>query len=290
MSDNFTGRWLVTEYVFNPDGSFAGVVKQKRHLEHLSDTRLRVIQDCEPSSDLVNHPMNRFRGFWEFDLEVNGHHREYLGKDVIGTGFSYGEKTMIGQGVWTRFGYNFTSFGFLLTPHRQLTGGTFFHANQMVARIVGVACPETKDSPDDFTELRHDISAQTLAIQWRGTLVRYDSSGDLVQETEVLCNYEDSQIFISELPSKRMIIRFGYQEEYDLISGTHFLEQEAVTSVGKRKQYGCLLDQVLFSSDGIKLQVKTILDAKTKTIIMIQKWRKAQKEQVTDILEFSTLF
>ena len=39
MSDKFLGAWLVSEYVYNPDGSFAGIVRQRRELLQMDNGR-----------------------------------------------------------------------------------------------------------------------------------------------------------------------------------------------------------------------------------------------------------
>ena len=62
------GAWLVTEYVHDPDGRFAGVVRQRRTLEAVSPDRMRVTQICEPGPELADHPMGAFAGRWAFEL------------------------------------------------------------------------------------------------------------------------------------------------------------------------------------------------------------------------------
>jgi hypothetical protein len=141
--DNFGGAWLVTEYVYNPDGTFAGIVKQRRIVEAIDDGRLRVTQFCEPSDELADHAMGAFAGEWVFDLEVDGAHRHYLGPDVVGLGTEWQAGAMTGSGLWPRFGHEFTSYGVLVAPDRQLTGGFFSKAGRSVADIVGVAVPES---------------------------------------------------------------------------------------------------------------------------------------------------
>jgi len=141
--DNFGGAWLVTEYVYNPDGSFVGIVNQRRTVEAIDDGRLRVTQFCEPSAELTDHAMGAFAGEWVFDLEVDGAHRHYLGPDVVGLGTEWQPGAMTGHGLWPRFGHEFTSYGVLVSPDRQLTGGFFSKAGRSVADIVGVAVPES---------------------------------------------------------------------------------------------------------------------------------------------------
>jgi hypothetical protein len=152
MSDKFTGNWLVTEYVHHPDGAFLGIVRQKRRLVKLENT-IRVIQDCEISPELANHPMKDFAGHWEFDIERKERFRFYQGPDVLGLGVSWGENYIEGSGKWPRFGYDFKSFSLLVSPERQLTGGTFSKEHEPMAVIIGVARPEKEDALEAWPNL-----------------------------------------------------------------------------------------------------------------------------------------
>ncbi len=163
-ADSFGGAWLVTEYVFDPDGAYRGTVAQRRLVEQLEGARLRVTQQCEPSAELEGHAMAAFAGEWVFDLEVVGDQRRYLGPDVVGTATQWQPGAMTGQGLWPRFGYEFESYSVLVAPDRQLTGGFFSLAGRSVADIVGVAVPETAG-----TEPRLDLSAPVPEVsdEWQ---------------------------------------------------------------------------------------------------------------------------
>lgn len=153
MADNFLGAWRVTETVFNVDESYAGYVHQRRELLRLENGNLRVIQNCDVSAELRTHPMGSFQGEWVFDLRIDGKHRHYLGADVIGMGIQYVDGIMTGRGHWPRFGHSFVSFGFLDGSERQITGGVFHDNGTPVAKIIGIALPETSDRswPDIVT-------------------------------------------------------------------------------------------------------------------------------------------
>lgn len=138
------GNWLVSEYIYNPDHTFAGINHQRRMLEKLENGNIRVTQICTPESALDLHPMGAFRGEWVFDLRVDGDTRHYLGPDVIGIGQMIEDGIMTGKGRWPRFGYDFTSFSILVTPDCQLTGGQFLDGEALVANIVGVAVAENE--------------------------------------------------------------------------------------------------------------------------------------------------
>ena len=152
--DPFSGAWLVTEHVYDPGGTYRGLVAQRRLLEPVDGGRVRVVQHCEPSPELDGHPMAAFAGDWTFELEVDGTRRRYLGPDVMGAATEWQPGTMTGRGIWPRFGYEFESYSVLVAPDRQLTGGFFSLAGRSVADIVGVAVPESSGM-----EPRLDLSA-----------------------------------------------------------------------------------------------------------------------------------
>jgi hypothetical protein len=153
---SFLGDWLVSEYVYTPAGEYAGVIHQRRKLQPQGDV-IRVIQICEPvkvaeeiseRAKEVVEIMNKRVGEFVFDLKLVGKARHYLGEDVVGGGFSWKDGVLTARGMWTRFGYNFTSFSMLLDPNRQVTGGKFFIANEEIATIVGMAVPENEGYPE----------------------------------------------------------------------------------------------------------------------------------------------
>ncbi|MXW98930.1 MAG: hypothetical protein F4Y05_04520 [Acidimicrobiaceae bacterium] len=165
--DPFSGAWLVTEHVYDPDGAYRGSVAQRRRVEPADRGRVRVVQHCEPSPDLDGHPMAAFAGDWIFELQVDGPRRRYLGPDVMGAATEWQPGTMTGRGIWPRFGYEFESYSVLVAPDRQLTGGFFSLAGRSVADIVGVAVPESSG-----VEPRLDLSAPVPEVDDRWPLHR----------------------------------------------------------------------------------------------------------------------
>ena len=272
MSDNFTGRWLVSEYVYNPDGSFVGIIQQKRYLETHEDGRIRVIQDCEPLSEINQHPMANFKGHWEFDLLREGRLRHYHGPDVIGTGYPWGDKAMTGEGIWTQFGHNFTSFAFVPHAERQLTGGTFYNSGEMIAKIVGIAHPETKDNVDIFPTLADDNNAQQISEKWHGTVSRYDILGDLISENSLSRSYT-KQGFIEQYDSGKILTLSGFTgKSLTVIQGNFSDNGQAQALYGKSKTYGCYTEDVFYTSSGLVIQNLTILDNQYHQVIMLRKW------------------
>ena len=124
--DRFLGRWAVLESVYSSKGDYLGEVSQERVLTQLPKKVLLVSQTCHPSESLLSHAMGRFSGHFEFELEKIGADRLYAGPDVIGGATEVLSGCLLGQGVWPRFGYNFTSWSIKVDEVCQLTGGRFF--------------------------------------------------------------------------------------------------------------------------------------------------------------------
>ncbi len=146
-NEGFLGDWRVREYAYSATGRYLGSVRQRRRLQRIDETSIRVIQDCEPDATLDGTPMARFRGHHEFTVEIDGRIRHYRGPAVLGTGVSFGDGVMLGRGVWPVFGHGFRSFSVMAEPTRQITGGTFYRAAHLVANIVGVASPAVEAPP-----------------------------------------------------------------------------------------------------------------------------------------------
>ncbi len=177
--DSFGGAWLVTEYVYDPDGTYRGTIAQRRELKQVTRGCLRVTQRCEPSAALAGHPMAAFAGEWVFDLEVDGVRRRYLGPDVVGTGTEWQRGAMTAQGIWPRFGYEFESYSVLVAADRQLTGGFFSLAGRSVADIIGVAVPESSQvKPQlDLSAPPPDLNNEHKSHIDVGTTGRADHNG-----------------------------------------------------------------------------------------------------------------
>ena len=171
----FVGPWLVSEYVYNSDGSFAGIVRQRRELRRRQDGDLDVIQHCAPGPELSGHPMAEFAGERIFTLRVDGRARRYLGPDVIGAGLGWGEGALTGRGVWPRFGHNFTSFSVMAAPDRQITGGQFFNAGERIANIIGLAVPEAPDA--SYPAFVGPTAPAGISPRWHGRRRRVDAAG-----------------------------------------------------------------------------------------------------------------
>jgi hypothetical protein len=263
MTANFTGHWLVSEYVYNPDGTFVGIVRQQRMLEPQGNGRIRVIQQCEPQAELAQHAMGAFKGEWVFDLVVDGRARRYLGPDVLGIGLAWGGEVITGRGVWTRFGHNFQSFSVMVTPALQITGGKFYNASEMVANIIGVAVPERADSPAqyaDFTGMQHP---RDVARHWHGSSHRFNADGTPRQQSTVQRTYHglgwDDEYLETGEETK---VQLRAREARELVSGTQ---------MGIAKRSGWLLEMEMVHESGVLIDSVQILENFTDCLIGLRR-------------------
>ncbi len=153
----FNGDWRVTEYAYTPAGEFVGYIRQERALWPTQQA-LRIRQICAPVEEApglskearrVCAALNRRNGTFIFDIHTHGSARHYRGPAVLGSGRLWREGVLTARGLWPDLGYTFTSFSFMLHPHRQITGGRFTLAGRELCTLVGVAVP----APQPYAEL-----------------------------------------------------------------------------------------------------------------------------------------
>jgi len=169
--DSFGGAWHVTEYVFDSEGVFLASLRQIRRVLVLAPGRLEVQMRCLPCPALAGHPMAAFEGEWRFGLTRQGQKRVYGGPDVTGEGIEWLPGLLTASGRWPHFGpFAFCSWSLLTSPNRQLTGGTFYLGDQMVARIVGVATPA--QAADQWPSLPPPVVPGDRARVWTGARLR----------------------------------------------------------------------------------------------------------------------
>ncbi len=250
QNTSFIGSWLVSEYVYTPNGEYVGVIHQRRQLIPNGDV-IRVIQISEPvevadeiseGAKSVVEIMNKRIGEFIFDLKLVGRARHYLGQDVIGGGFSWRDGVLTARGLWPRFGYNFTSFSILLNPNRQVTGGKFFNANEEVATIVGVAVPEDEGCPE--------MTSGEISGSYHGERFSILPDGDLFETTTL--------------------------ESGGLLSD---LQKQAPALHQKEKKYGPLLEVEAVTAPGETVSLLEVKDSATDTIAGLAKWFRDEKLQ-----------
>jgi len=242
---SFLGDWLVSEYLYTPAGEYAGVIHQRRKLQPQGDV-IRVIQICEPvkvadgisaKAKEVVEIMNQRVGEFIFDLKLVGRARHYLGEDVVGGGFSWKNGVLTARGMWTRFGYNFTSFSILLNPNRQVTGGKFFVANEEVAAIVGVAVPEEEGFPE--------LQSSAPGGNYRGERYLISPDGELLETLEITAD--------------------------DIT----FIDTENMH--GREKQYGALREIEAVTAPGETVSWMEVNDESTGMVAGLCKWNRDEK-------------
>jgi hypothetical protein len=282
---SFTGRWLVSESIYQPDGSFAGIVRQQRHVEPTGESRIRVLQECTPAPELAGHAMDAFRGKWEFELLVQGQARQYLGPDVIGTGVAYGTKYLLGQGIWPRFGYNFTSFSVLLDDRTQITGGKFSRGHCLIANIVGLGTAETDESRDRWLSLNPLQPADFRQGAWDGQTSLYGAQGNLKLETAIHSERSDNRLIFSW--DNAQLLEIAAQPDRQIVTGALTMPGGSGTQVvhGERHHAGCMAETILFTPTGIRIEIAEIA-VSASSMILVQRWFQ---RHILHHVEFSLL-
>ncbi len=281
----FLGAWLVTEYVYNSDGSFAGTVRQRRELERLENGRIQVTQHCQPDEALADHAMGEFTGKPVFELSVDGRYRRYHGPAVLGTGRPWGDGAMTGRGFWPEFGHNFRSFAVLPEPHWQLTGGKFFRATEMLANIAGVAVNEKFSQ--DWPTLEGPHWAGDVATNWRGTIRQLGADGIVQREVPIHRHYGqhfndqlswadhwDGRVnFAVDLHPKRRSLR---------VNG---VGEPGVTLYGIGKQFGWLLEIEAVSDPGVTLELMEVLDGRSGHLVGLRRWLRDNELERIEVIQ-----
>ncbi|MDW8325287.1 MAG: hypothetical protein RMK99_01870 [Anaerolineales bacterium] len=260
MTNDFLGAWRVSEYVYNPDGAFVGVVHQHRRLERLANGNLQVWQFCEPCD--FDHPMAKRVGEYVFDLRVEGRVRRYLGPDVIGVGLSWGEGALTGSGFWPRFGYSFTSFSIQTGAGRQVTGGKFFEAGAMMANIIGVAEVESSEVESrGWPRFEGPSWPGEVSMLWRGTVTVVSGEGTVVAEHAAERRYD----------------RSGWEDAHDadavrLQENSGAFRAFSKNMQGLARRYGWMLEGELFNECGACLTWMELLSGAQLT--GLRRWQQ----------------
>lgn len=278
-SDTFLGCWLVREYVYNPDGRFAGTVWQRRELVRLANGRIRVTQHCQPDPELAGHEMARFTGSPVFELSVQSPYRHYHGPAVVGTAVSWGDNAMTGRGLWPDFGHNFRSFAILASPERQLTGGKFFNASEMVANVVGVAVPDTASG--EWPMLEGPQWPGDVATEWMGTVRTFSPEGVLLRERPLHRHYGPDLQWQDTMGDELSAHwQLSPQDQSLSVSG----QQNGTPLQGRGKQFGWLLEiEAVFGLDGI-VEMMELLDGRGGHLVGIRRWLVHQQVKEIELI------
>ena len=248
---SFSGDWLVSEYLYTPSGEYVGLIHQRRQVQPNGElTRVIQITEKVQLADSISDEakalatiMDERAGASSFDLKLVGKARHYLGEDVIGGGFSWKDGVLTAKGLWTRYGYNFTSFSMLLSPRRQVTGGRYYRSNQEIAVIVGVAVPEDEGFPE--------MTAGALEKEYRGERYSISPNGDLLETLEISANE------------------------------TTFTDKEGMR--GNEKQYGALRELEMVTAPGETISAIEVVDHASGSIAGIWKKFRDEKLNQVDV-------
>ena len=277
--DPFADDWLVSEYVYNNDGSFAGIVRQRRRVIPQDDGTILVWQSCAPEASLSNHPMGAFAGEWEFTLTVEGRVRRYHGPEVLGTGLQWIDGVMTGLGTWPNFGHSFTSFGALVHPERQITGGKFLNGAAVMANIVGLAVPEATGS--GYPDFSGAAWPGEVAEEWHGTSTVLSAAGEMLEATALTRQYGPDRSGWWDRDGKgkpRDTIELAPHGGYDTIEGS---------GIGTGKQSGAQYEMTLVTGLEGMQQTLTLLDNETQTLIEIRRWLHQHRLDRVEIIRLS---
>jgi hypothetical protein len=229
--------------------------------------------------------MGKFTGKPMFELSVDGRLRRYHGPAVIGTGYPWGEGAMTGRGLWPEFGHNFRSFALLPEPHRQLTGGQFFNATEMIANIVGVAVNEK--SSRDWPELEGPHWAGDVATQWQGTIRQVSKDGLVEREMPIHRRYGqhfDTQLSWADHWDDHVHFALDLHPK---IGRLHIngVGEPGVTLQGIGKQFGWLLEVEAVSDLGITVELMEVLDGRSGHLVGLRRWLRDNELERVEVIQ-----
>ncbi|MBX3061622.1 MAG: hypothetical protein U0528_20145 [Anaerolineae bacterium] len=263
LPDRSGNQWLLSNYVFDADGHYVGLIHQRRRLEQRSDGTTRILQICEPHLRVPNHPMAAFAGEWTFDLSYEGRIRRYQGPDMIGAGLAWGNDALTARGVWPRFGYNYTSFSVLISPERQITGEKFYKAGQLVANVIGIGVPEVVDAGvNPFPAFGNPIKPQEIASTWHGTSAIFDPGWRVQAQGNVIRLYGGE--------SWRDQVELGSQSAVELHpDGDSYRVRGTMEGTAKRSGWLLEYSAVSIAHEVWQQDTVEVLDSGSKTLVTL---------------------
>mgnify|MGYP003330343788 CR=1 FL=1 len=284
-NEGFLGDWQVREHAFLPGGAFLGCIDQKRSLYVASTGKIRIVQACTPQKALKRHPLSQFDGIFEFLLEKQACYRQYKGPDVLGWGHSFGPNYLVAQGFWPRFGYNFRSWSVMLDDKRQLTGGTFFRARDVLAVIIGIGVQTESPALRD-REATLDLKSSSLS--WKD----FSSFCGVGEGYRFHCENGTEESFAVERSSTEAASwsESKSQEEFSVkISpvdkGFH------IFCNGKQRGsgfiYGPSMMWEAYGQDGTRVKSLEVFDEFSQTLCCLREWYQFDKAQIFEGSMFS---
>jgi hypothetical protein len=239
-SELFAGTWLITEYVYDPDGTPVGTLRRRQRLEPQAEGHARVFVTYEPRLKIDPHPVAIIEGDWTFEMVTGGRLRRYYGPDLIGVGMTWGTDAIMSQGLWPRVGYNFTSLHILTAADRQLTSTKIYQLGQLVAVCVGVGTPEaliTGEHP--YPAFTNPMLPAEVAAHWYGTAAVFDPGYRVQAEWNVVRHYGPQGWRDEVVSGARTTLTLDDMGRYQRISGS---------GDGLARRYGWALETTYFNT------------------------------------------
>ncbi|HUN24191.1 MAG TPA: hypothetical protein PK299_13760 [Anaerolineales bacterium] len=281
--DRFAGSWLVTEYVYQFDGQLAGLIEQERSVYPLPNGTFQVVQVCKPALPSA-HPLSAFRGGWLFALEKQGAYRYYLGPDVKGFGREWADGFMLGQGVWPRLGFNFTSYAFRISPTRQLTGGVFHNAGIVVAEIIGIGVLQSDENTPYPRIQTETVSPALISNRWVGSATRFFADGSVKEQFTVQRELYDSVGWCDTFSDGNILDVKITPRQFALDVNGSFAGDEIY---GKARYINGSFRADLVLSNGWNLQLFEVLDVQSNQLLTYRNGYYLGVHQYLDLIYFS---
>ncbi len=195
---------------------------------------------------------------------------------------SWADGVMTGEGIWPRFGHNFSSYSFLLTPQLQLTGGAFFNASTLVASIAGVAVAETAEQPQDWPTLPAAYWPGEYCQVWRGTTRSLDAAGNLIAQHDLVRRYSD-HAWIEETPDGQQQPAVHLDRDQERWPMT--LSAGPGQWSGLARHYGPMLELVGYTAAGLSVAWSETLDAARGHVAGLRCWLVDGRLDRLDIIQ-----
>jgi hypothetical protein len=284
--DRFAGNWLVTEYVHQFDGQLVGIIEQTRTVTALPNDTIQVLQVCQPF--LPNtHPLSAFHGKWLFTLAKQGAYRYYLGPDVKGFGQQWADGFLLGQGVWPRLGFNFTSYSFRISPTRQLTGGVFHNAGVTVAEIMGLGVLQADENAPYPRIQTENALPSMISNRWLGTATRFCMDGSIQEKFTLQREMYYAVGWCDTFPDgKTFDVKINSRQSAIDVNG-HFADNEIN---GKARYINGSFRADLVLSNGWSMQLFELLDSESKQLFTYRNWYCLGVQKYLDLIYFSPIF
>ena len=266
--------WRVRQFVYNPDGSWVGLLRQRRQTFGLSDGRLMVQQHTLAEQDLGEHPTTQLLGQHEYAVESNDRLRRYVGPAVEGSGLTWGPGVATGRGWWPQQGLTFDSFSVSVRQNYQINGGTFSQAGLPFALVVGLAQPESDPDSPDWPQLSGSQWAAEVSPRWQGTW-RVAHADGLVEPDKVVERHYTS---IADWHDTTVDDSYPFHPKPQ---GNHWLVSGSANGLARR--FGWVWHMQLHPDPQVTVDVFEVLDP-AGPLISMRRWLQDENLVKVEVL------